>query len=677
MTVHEPLPAATVDVARRAWKDWQIVALALAILAGAYGLLLNRYWSPGGDSELFVVIARNLLRGKGYTYNGQPVTITPPGWPLLLAGLLKVSAAFLWLKLCLIGMILASAGLNYLVLRRFASGRLAGAVVVLVGLLGWVYPLTMWMHTEAPFLLLTSAATLLAVRIGEGRGRWGHVAGLVALSFLMVFTRWPGLFYWPVLAALAVGPHWRPAVGRRWAAVGLTFVVMAGGFWGVREGMLRYAAGSMTVDPDTGVITTDSGTVLDPEDQNSETKIIDVVTNAGGKIPLPLQYCQRFISAGEWVSDLMWPPLRFGAAVRAVGLFSGALGWATIGLLVAALCAGWRRGELLWAAVAAYCGTVVMVWPNPNARYLVPVAPFLLLGVILGCRAAGRWVASNPPGRWAAGFLALAGAYCIVLIAAWAALRWPLLPIYFTPIVPLLLFAGLLAIGKRPKPNAENRLAAPLAGRDSSDTRPASGAAKRGVDSLGARLAVGLFVGTVLLNNAALWAVDVAVVHSSDYYGTYWGGLHASLVSACRYLQEHEPDDGAIAVSERYQNLGHSTYEPFGPRAATMLTDRVLRRMPHSLNRPPNAKVLNWVRGKHVDYYLFQDRADPWVVWHFRLPAWLQSKLAGPHKDPAAAPDEPTGGWILYELVQHDGRRTLEPVDVPPVHGWPTRVPGL
>ncbi len=657
MTVYEPspAPAAMVDLPRRAWGDWQIVALALGLLAAAYGLLLNRYWSPGGDSELFVVIARNLVRGRGYTYNGQPVTITPPGWPLLLAGLLKVSAAFLWLKLCLIGMILASAGLNYLVLRRFASGRLAGAVVVLVGLLGWVYPLTMWMHTEAPFLLLTSAATLLAVRIGEGRGRWGHVAGLVALSFLMVFTRWPGLFYWPVLAALAVGPHWRPAVGRRWAAVGLTFLVMAGGFWGVREGLLRYAAGSMTVDPDTGVITTDNGTVLDPEDQNSETKIIDVVTNAGGKIPLPLQYCQRFISAGEWVSDLMWPPLRFGAAVRAVGLFSGALGWATIGLLVATLCAGWRRGELLWAAVAAYCGTVVMVWPNPNARYLVPVAPFLLLGVILGCRAAGRWVASNPPGRWAAGFLALAAAYCIVLIAAWGALRWPLLPIYFTPIVPLLLFAGLLAIGNRSKSSTETRSAAPF----------------------GARLAVGLFVGTVLLNNAALWAVDVAVVHSSDYYGTYWGGLHASLVSACRYLQEHEPDDNAIAVSERYQNLGHSTYEPFGPRAATMLTDRVLRRMPRRYNRPPNGSVTAWVRNKHVDYYLFQDRADPWVVWHFRLPAWLQRKLAGPPKVPAAAPDEPTGGWILYELVQHDGRRTLEPVDVPPVHGWPTRVPGL
>ena len=678
MTVHEPIPAAaaTVDAPRRAWKEWPFVALALLLLAAAYGLLLNRYWSPGGDSELFTVIARNLVRGEGYTYNGQPVIVTPPGWPLVLAGLLKISPTFLWLKLCLIGMMLGSAGLNYRVLRRFASPRLAATVVVLAGLLGWVYPLTMWLHTEALFLLMTSAAMLLAARLGEGRGGWGHVAGLVILSFLMVFTRWPGLFVWPILAALAAGPHWRPARGPRWAAVGLTLVVMAGGFVGTRQGMLWYASRTVTTDELTGEITTADGDVLTVEEQSPEGQVIDVVTT-NKRVPVPLQYWQRFVSAGQWVSDLLWPPLRFGTAVRAVAIFSGALGWVTIGLLVAAMIAGWRRGELLWAALAAYCGTVVMIWPNPNARYLVPVAPLLILGVILGVRAAGRWLRTGPPPRWAWRMLAAAAIYAVLLVGARVALRTPLEPGYFTPVAPLLLFAGLLAIGKRSESNAETRLAAPLAGRGAGQTRPASGAAKRRTESLGSRLAVGLFVGTVLLNNAALWGVDVAVAHASDYYGTYWGGLHASLVSACKYLNEHEADDRAIAVSERYQNLGHSSYEPFGPRAATLLTDRVLRRLPHSLNRPPNGKVLSWVRNKHVDYYLFQDRTDPWVVWHFRLPPWLQRTLAGPPKVPAAAPQGPTGGWILYELVQRDGARTLEPVDVPPVRDWPTRVPGL
>ena len=187
--------------------------------------------------------------------------VTPPGWPLVLAGLLKISPTFLWLKLCLIGMMLGSAGLNYRVLRRFASPRLAATVVVLAGLLGWVYPLTMWLHTEALFLLMTSASMLLAARLGEGRGGWGHVAGLVVLSFLMVFTRWPGLFVWPILAALAAGPHWRPARGPRWAAVGLTLVVMAGGFLATRQGMLWYASRTVTTDELTGDVTTADGEV--------------------------------------------------------------------------------------------------------------------------------------------------------------------------------------------------------------------------------------------------------------------------------------------------------------------------------------------------------------------------------------------------------------------------------
>src|SRR4051812_42190550 len=61
-------------------SDRKVFAITMAVVLALYLLLQNQYWVPAGDSELYTAAARSLARGEGYTFNGQPVAIIPPGW---------------------------------------------------------------------------------------------------------------------------------------------------------------------------------------------------------------------------------------------------------------------------------------------------------------------------------------------------------------------------------------------------------------------------------------------------------------------------------------------------------------------------------------------------------------------------------------------------------------------
>jgi len=86
-----------------------------------------------------------------------------------------------------------------------------------------------------------------------------------------------------------------------------------------------------------------------------------------------------------------------------------------------------------------------------------------------------------------------------------------------------------------------------------------------------------------------------------------------------------------------------------------------------------------------VKFALFQLPISPWRVWHFRLPAALQKALSREDVPP------PSAGWVLYRYVAPVNVTIPLPlphvmtvqqakwvkIDVPVVHNWPTRVPGM
>jgi len=88
--------------------------------------------------------------------------------------------------------------------------------------------------------------------------------------------------------------------------------------------------------------------------------------------------------SGKWMSSLMWMPMYMGVTHGIVGIGTNILGW---GLILLCVMAAWRDGKLgqwIWVGAFLYCGAMVFRVRVANPRYLVPVAPLLVMGVIRG-----------------------------------------------------------------------------------------------------------------------------------------------------------------------------------------------------------------------------------------------------------------------------------------------------
>src|SRR5688572_15657101 len=225
---------------------WRAIAqiddrVAFAILVSSlillYGLLQNPYWVPAGDSELYTAAARNMARGDGYTFNGQPIAIIPPGWSWMMSMVMRVTPYFLPLKLlamtCMIGSLLC----GYWIVRRFVSPIQALCVILLTAILSHVYQATYWLISESAFCLATSASILIALQIAEGKKQLWRVLVLLLLCAAAVTIRWAGLINMILIVAVLLDKQWRPRLTTTWVLSLLVIVVTTGSFFGWREGL--------------------------------------------------------------------------------------------------------------------------------------------------------------------------------------------------------------------------------------------------------------------------------------------------------------------------------------------------------------------------------------------------------------------------------------------------------
>src|SRR5688500_14461789 len=184
-------------------------ALIFALLV-MYGLLQNPYWVPAGDSELYAAAARNIASGKGYTFLGQPVAISPPGWSLMLAGMMKLTP-YVWpLKLLAMGGTTASLLIGYWIARRFTTPVKAAAVILLTALISHVYQGTYWLISEGAFGLATAGSILLAMQINEGKRQWWRIVLLLACCAAAVSIRWAGVLGVVLVVAALIDGQLRP-----------------------------------------------------------------------------------------------------------------------------------------------------------------------------------------------------------------------------------------------------------------------------------------------------------------------------------------------------------------------------------------------------------------------------------------------------------------------------------
>lgn len=545
---------------------WAATVLAIA---GLYALLHNPWWVPGGDSEFYIVAARSLARGQGYRFNGLPVNMAPPGWALVLAGAMKISPSFAFLKLVNLLLLTGFLAVAWWLVRRHATLAWTCTIVLVSAIISHVYPLSFWMHSDALFCLVSAAAMLIAHQLADRRAATWRLPLLLVLCAAAVAVRWAGLLNWAVVAGILLrGRSLWPRADRAWLAVALTLLVTAGTFIGLRIGL--------RISPEDA---RQIGLLLDESSPAAaEARGYDLLIGARpGSHGLASEISGRAIACGKWFSWLLWQPLRLGSAHWLLDALAGLLGWALIVLMLRWTWHAMRARQWMWLGLAALCAALCLNWPKVNARYLVPFAPLILLVAVLSLQ--------NLHGQWGTSLLAV-------------------------------------------------------------------------------------FLGSVILCNGVLYAIDVRVAHSADFYATYEAGLNADFLAAMRHLRQLDVKANELAVSPRYINLGRMRGTRFAIRAGVMLLDRPIQLIPPRKAgdpaTPPEQRVLDWAIPRGVRYYLYQPPISPWRIWHFRLP-WLQQRLT------AQPPREIPFTWQLYEI--RDGRAiklTFSP-DYEPVRN----VPGL
>lgn len=358
--------------------------MVLVYLAGVTGL-----WWPTPDSALYQGLAKSLLSGQGYRFNGQLHNTATPGFPLILAALMAVCnpaiyywAANLLVVFCGLGALLFS----YLAVARIADRRMALAVTLAVGLSYKTYEVTHLILTDAPFALVFWCLVYASLRyLSKGRGLWLLTAG--ALTVLGLTIRVPGAI---ALGAAAVGLALDRSLSalhrRRLAAaviLGVTAAVL-GGFYLVGKSISPQAPG-YAIAVHEGLRST---TVLVHRLKTALLPWVPLATVLGG-----LTTSQEFAPAG----------VAFGV-LTLVGVISMA----------------WRGRRFTPVVVVLVCLGLVLV-AQIRGRYLLTIYPLVVLLMFEGlCRciqAVVRWT------RWSSRAYLYGVSILVILIIAVNALR--------------------------------------------------------------------------------------------------------------------------------------------------------------------------------------------------------------------------------------------------------------
>ena len=171
-------------------KRWRYIALFLAVLSVGtlWAYLRIHTYSTGQDPRTFLVLARGLAEGKGLS---QGVGFVVPGWPLILAGVIRlfgIHAAF-WTNVPLFVLLIWTVQAFCADLtgsaRRGAAIAICATLVLLNGYVNNPHYL-LWAFRQTPIYLTSALALLCLERAGacQVRERNGAAAGWLGGSFL-------------------------------------------------------------------------------------------------------------------------------------------------------------------------------------------------------------------------------------------------------------------------------------------------------------------------------------------------------------------------------------------------------------------------------------------------------------------------------------------------------------
>jgi hypothetical protein len=114
----------------------ELAVLALVVLV-SLRWSVHPWYDATNDGSMYIATARALAAGEGYTYNGAPFLIRPPGFSALIAPLLAWRGTdFYALNLA----VSLAGGLGVLLFQRWARARLGGILALAAALVLWFNP---------------------------------------------------------------------------------------------------------------------------------------------------------------------------------------------------------------------------------------------------------------------------------------------------------------------------------------------------------------------------------------------------------------------------------------------------------------------------------------------------------------------------------------------------------
>lgn len=221
-------PAFSVPPAISDWIErharWLLAAVVLINLSAFNGI-----WRPSPDSAVYRELARNIARGAGYTYHGEPERLSYPALPYLLAGLqLAFGSSALPILIIMMACALLALFLTYRLISLDYPRWVAVMVTVIMGLAPTFGIFALEILTDIPFLvgvlLVLYGYRYCAVRVDTSRWRVGVPLAVIGLGICIIFrpTGVLVLGALPIAIAVDLRHKWRQVL----LVVGATAVLV-------------------------------------------------------------------------------------------------------------------------------------------------------------------------------------------------------------------------------------------------------------------------------------------------------------------------------------------------------------------------------------------------------------------------------------------------------------------
>lgn len=371
-------------IPRRAWP--------FVVLAAAFVVLVPRRQFLTGDPTWYVGLARSLAAGAGYTFDGETITVYPPGLSALLAPFVAWFDPDPLVAQLVVAALAAPAVLAAVCLAVRSDRRLAIPMGAIIAANAAFFSLaTTDVRSDLPFFVVTIAALvlLLGAKRDAGVGRAVAVGGLVVAA---VMFRTAGIAL--VAALILTFGHRRVA---KQPPEGIDQALLLGGVVGLGAALL-WVGWSMLLGGDSYL---QHLVLVDPLEPD-----LGLVTPGQLVVRLAGNLRAHLIGLAQLATNLPWLAPSWTSPLLVVVLLLLAAG-ARVELA--------KPNPLLGWYLLSYSG-LVLVWPfREGTRFLIPLLPVAVLLGYQGGEALIRRLRGSGPKRYPA--LAM-GAVALALLAA-------------------------------------------------------------------------------------------------------------------------------------------------------------------------------------------------------------------------------------------------------------------